>query len=298
MSPLAAWIDGIRRVEPRAGDADGRLGADAARQPAARRSRCAAMLAQHLGASLAADTAASGVNYDWMQEFGDQAIRARHDLQADDHRLRRRARQPERLSRQHAAARRHRRRRGGLHRALDLRRRRHHRSVRARSRDARRPGSSPRAGVFFFRFLRLAVVHGVVYGVLFGALHPWLFDRLYPRLTHDVTVERTAFFAVASRCTWCSAPRSRRATMVFDYAKVRAVVEDRRSMLGAIGAAAASSGGITRPPSSLFLLNFGVFVAALWPCYGLVAPGAGRAAGHDVARGRGRTGLRARAGCG
>ena len=31
------------------------------------------MLAQHLGASLAADTAASGVNYDWMQEFSEQA---------------------------------------------------------------------------------------------------------------------------------------------------------------------------------------------------------------------------------
>src|SRR5580693_4657687 len=31
------------------------------------------MLAQHLGSSLAADSAASGVNYDWMQEFGDQA---------------------------------------------------------------------------------------------------------------------------------------------------------------------------------------------------------------------------------
>ena len=31
------------------------------------------MIAQHLGASLAADSAASGVNYDWMQEFGEQA---------------------------------------------------------------------------------------------------------------------------------------------------------------------------------------------------------------------------------
>ena len=31
------------------------------------------MLAQHLGASLAAEPAASGVNYDWMQEFADQA---------------------------------------------------------------------------------------------------------------------------------------------------------------------------------------------------------------------------------
>ena len=32
------------------------------------------MLAEHLGSSLAADTAASGVNYDWMQEFADQAV--------------------------------------------------------------------------------------------------------------------------------------------------------------------------------------------------------------------------------
>src|SRR5207249_6049094 len=31
------------------------------------------MLAQHLGSSLAADTAAESVNYDWMQEFSDQA---------------------------------------------------------------------------------------------------------------------------------------------------------------------------------------------------------------------------------
>src|SRR2546423_4244349 len=31
------------------------------------------MLAQHLGSSLAADSAAAGVNYDWMQEFADQA---------------------------------------------------------------------------------------------------------------------------------------------------------------------------------------------------------------------------------
>src|SRR6478609_4115310 len=30
-------------------------------------------LSEHLGESLAANTAASGVNYDWMQEFGDQA---------------------------------------------------------------------------------------------------------------------------------------------------------------------------------------------------------------------------------
>src|SRR5512142_1821248 len=31
------------------------------------------MIAQHLGTSLAADTAASGVNYEWWQEFSAQA---------------------------------------------------------------------------------------------------------------------------------------------------------------------------------------------------------------------------------
>ena len=31
------------------------------------------MLAQHLGGSLAADAAATGTNYQWMQEFSDQA---------------------------------------------------------------------------------------------------------------------------------------------------------------------------------------------------------------------------------
>ena len=51
------------------------------------------MLAQHLGASLAADTAASGVNYDWMQEFSDQASGLGDDVQADDHRVRRGPRQ-------------------------------------------------------------------------------------------------------------------------------------------------------------------------------------------------------------
>ena len=42
---------------------------------------------------------------------------------------------------------------------------------------------------------------------------------------------RVALYCVFGARSW------RRATIVFDYAKVRAVVEDRRSMLGAIGAA-------------------------------------------------------------
>ncbi|MEI4927082.1 hypothetical protein Q8G50_31700, partial [Klebsiella pneumoniae] len=56
-------------------------------------------------------------------------------------------------------------------------------------------------------------------------------------MIHNVTVERTAFAARLGLYVvfglllgLCS--------LVFDYAKVRAVVEDRRSALGAIGAAA------------------------------------------------------------
>src|SRR4029077_4982392 len=72
VSAIGAWLDGIRRVN---------------RAPAILLGVWAltllvsvpltlalrGMLAQHLAASLAADTSASGVNYDWMQEFSDQA---------------------------------------------------------------------------------------------------------------------------------------------------------------------------------------------------------------------------------
>ena len=58
-------------------------------------------------------------------------------------------------------------------------------------------------GRFFFRFLRLAAVQWIVYAVLFGALHPWLFDTLYPRLTHEMSVERTAFLVASLHCSAC-----------------------------------------------------------------------------------------------
>jgi hypothetical protein len=64
--------------------------------------------------------------------------------------------------------------------------------------------------------------------------------------------------------------------LVFDFAKVRAVVEDRRSMIGALGA---SIGFIRRniaTAAGLFLTNAAIF-AMLIGLYGLLAPGAGRA---------------------
>ena len=63
------------------------------------------------------------------------------------------------------------------------------------------------------------------------------------------------------------------ATMLFDYAKVRAVVEDRRSMLGAIRAAAGFIGRNPAAAIALFLINFAVFAIVL-AIYAAAAPGA------------------------
>ena len=151
------------------------------------------MLAQHLGRSLAADTAASGVNYDWMQEFADQAAglgvtfrptiigfgAVLDNFSAFFHDVQR----PVVIVGVASvyvllwifAA-------GGI---LDRY---------ARDRPTHATGFFSAAGVFFFRFLRLGVLQWLVYGAVFRSLHPLLFDRLYPRLIHDVNVERTAFF--------------------------------------------------------------------------------------------------------
>ena len=231
------------------------------------------MLAQHLGSSLAADTAASGVNYDWMQEFSDQATglgvtfkptiigfgAVLDNLSAfmDD------IERPVVIVGAASfyillwifVA-------GGV---IDRY---------ARDRATRAHGFFASSGVFFFRFLRLAAVQWIVYAFLFGWMHPWLFDRLYPRMTHETSVERTAFVArVALYLVFGVLIAA--ATMIFDYAKVRAVVEDRRSMIGAITGALGFIRRNCGAAVSLFLANFALFVIVAG-LYALVAPGAGR----------------------
>ena len=127
-------------------------------------------------------------------------------------------------------------------------------------------------GVYVFRFLRLSVMALAVYAFLFITVHGWLFDRLYPRLITELTVERTAFFyrlglyAVFGALVLFT-------NLVFDYAKVRAVVEDRRSMIGALSAGFRF---VRRNPGAtvgLYGVNSLAFVAVLFAYY-LVAPGA------------------------
>jgi len=232
------------------------------------------MLAQHLGSSLAADSAASGVNYDWMQEFAEQAggvgVTFRPTVIGFAAVLDNLSAFVDDVSRPLVVvaaasiyilgwlfvA-------GGIIDRL------------ARDRPTRAHGFFAACGVFFFRFLRLAAAQWIVYAFLFGSMHAWLFDRLYPRMIHEVSVERTAFFArVALYVVFGVLVAA--CSVIFDYAKVRAVVEDRRSMLGAINAAIGFISRNYAAAATLFLFDVLLFVLVV-AAYALIAPGAGGA---------------------
>lgn len=126
-------------------------------------------------------------------------------------------------------------------------------------------------GTYFVRFLRLGLITGFVYWLLFGRYHAWLFDAVYPALTENITVERTAFFIRVGLYFAFAVPLFF-FNMLFDYAKIRAVVEDRRSMIGAI---AASWRFIRRQPIAvwaLYKINAFLFLIVIGLYY-LAAPG-------------------------
>ncbi len=228
------------------------------------------MLAAHLGASLAAGPAAAGVNLDWWHEFlsqaaglgqtfvpsilGFAAVVTNLSTMADARAL------PtvvasvvtahlvlstflmggvlDRLARDHAT---------GSH------------------------GFFAACGVYVFRFLRLAALAGAAYWLLFAQLHPLLFDTLFTRVTQDLTVERVAFaYRVALYVLFAALVVA--VNVIADYAKIRIVVEDRRSALGAVAAAVRF---IVRQPlavGGLYALNTLVFALVL-AGYALVAGG-------------------------
>jgi hypothetical protein len=226
----------------------------------------------HLGGSLMADRAADGVNWDWWQEFAAQATGVGTTLT------------PRVIgfgSTLH-----------GLSSVLDA----NGQTVPvaaaiatylvawiflsggvldryARQRPTRAHGFFAAAGVFFWRFLRLGVVAAAVYGILFAYVHDRLFDEWYVRATRDLDVERTAFLWRAGMYAVFGALLVA-ANVLFDYAKVRLVVEDRRSALAAVMAAAAFIARSPRQVLGLWALNALVFalVLAVW---GVAAPGAG-----------------------
>ena len=143
----------------------------------------------------------------------------------------------------------------------------------ARNRPTRTAAFFSACGVFFFRFLRLGAVALLVYALLFGPLHGWLFGTVYPWATRDYTVERQAF-AVRVALYLVFGVLLAAFNVLFDYAKIRAVVEDRRSMVGALLAAWRFLRRHPLQAAGLYLLNGALFVAVI-AVYAFVAPGAG-----------------------
>lgn len=230
------------------------------------------LIEDHLGASLMAESAATGVNFDWWNEFlaqtsglgrtftpavlGFAAVLDNMSSLAD-----RKALAPALagivaaqllltlfLS-------------GGLLDRL------------ARDRVVGAAAFFSACGVWFWRFLRLAVLAGAVYAFLFGTVHPWLFERLYVTWTRDLSVERQAF-AVRLALYALFTGLVCAANLLFDYAKIRAVVEDRRSVIGALKAGARFVGRYPATTVGLYLLNFGLAALVAFT-YFLTAPGAG-----------------------
>jgi hypothetical protein len=229
------------------------------------------LLQTHLGASLAADRAADGVNYDWWQEFTSQAsgigttfsptiigfaatldnISSLLDGQREI------APVAGALALYLAAwtflV-------GGI---IDRY---------ARQRPIRAAGFFAASGVHFFRLLRLAIVSGVVYWWLFTYVHNWLFLEWLAERTRTMAVERNVFlWRVVLYASFGLLLII--VNVVFDYAKIRIVVEDRRSALGALSAAMRFVWRRLGRVAGLYALNGAAFLIliAIWA---LLAPGA------------------------
>jgi len=135
----------------------------------------------------------------------------------------------------------------------------------ARARPVRTAAFFAACGVFFWRFLRLGVMVGAAYWALFAWLHPYLFGTLWNGWTRTITTEREAQ-AVRVGLYLVFAASLAVVSLIADYAKVRAVVEDRRSMVGALGA---SLRFVRRRPFRVFGLYLlsavaSVIVVRLW----------------------------------
>ena len=228
-------------------------------------------LAAHLGDSLAAETAATGVNYDWWQEFTAQASGLGTTFS------------PGIIGFATVL--------DNISRVLDGRRPiapiagavalyltgwaflsggildRY-----ARQRPIRTSGFFAASGVYFWRFLRLAAIAGLVYWWLFAYVHPWLFDTQFDSLTRGMSVERDAFLVRASFYVAFGVLLVA-LNITVDYAKVRMVVEDRRSAVGALAAALRFIRNHSGQVAALYALN-SLTLLALLALWALVSPGA------------------------
>jgi hypothetical protein len=233
------------------------------------------MIADHLGASRAADQAVSDVNIDWWEEFSAQA----HGLGTTF--------RPAIIG--FAAV------LSNIDSVVDNER--HYVAVTtagiaygvlwlflaagiidryARGRPTLASGFFGASGGFLLRFARLGVMAWATYAVLFSLVHRALLGDFYDWATRDLAVERTdvlirlalylVFGALLVACN-----------VVFDYAKIRTVVEDRVSVIGALAAGVRFVGRVPAAACGLYAACAIVFLLVL-AAYALAAPGAGGAA--------------------
>jgi hypothetical protein len=231
------------------------------------------MIATHLGSSLAAESLATGTNYDWWQEFSAQATglgttflptisgfaAVLNNLSGflDDAPLAATIIGVTAawmvlwsfLS-------------GGV---IDRF---------ARARRTRSPGFFGACGMHFWRLLRLAAIAWIVYAILFQFVHRWILSDTYSWLTRDVTVERTGF-AVRLAGYAIFGALLIACNVVFDYARIRIVVEDRRSAIAAVLAGGRFVRRHAAGVLGLYGLNAVAFLVLL-VVYALLAPGAPR----------------------
>ena len=134
----------------------------------------------------------------------------------------------------------------------------------ARDRPTRGAGFFAACGVYGPRLLRLALIAGFVYWAIFRAVHPWLVGEPSPGTgVPPAALPRYLAFGLLLALVG----------LVFDYARVRAVVEDRRSMLGAL---LAGWRFVRRRPAAclgLYAAN-GAVAAAVVGAYAVTAPAA------------------------
>jgi hypothetical protein len=142
----------------------------------------------------------------------------------------------------------------------------------ARARRTRAHGFFAACGIHFWRFLRLGLFAWLVYYLLFGWLHGWMFSQLYDELVRDLTSERTAALIRLAGYLLFGAVLIF-FNLVVDYARIRIVVEDRRSAVGGIVAGTRFVRRHVGRVGALYLLN-GLAFVALVALYGLLSPGA------------------------
>jgi hypothetical protein len=145
----------------------------------------------------------------------------------------------------------------------------------ARNRVVRAHGFFMACGGYFFRFVRIGLLALAAYAVLSLLVHGWLFADFYTWMTRSLTVERQAFL-LRLGLYGAAALLFAALSVVLDYARIRIVVEDRRSVLAAITASARFVRRHAGKVALLYVLNLLTF-GGLLAAYALVAPGAGRA---------------------